>query len=165
MKTKTHDYREAGVTLPEVMVGVLILAGFFASIFELNAVCLRYIDASKESVAALQNVHDRCEVLRNLAFRDLTTASYIQTLMASPPNAADFARKATEVVRLRAYPVANGITQFTRRPDGSVTNDSTATDLGKTLVQVDVSASWNMTFGGRARTEQTTSIISNGAKK
>jgi prepilin-type N-terminal cleavage/methylation domain-containing protein len=165
MKRQIHEYREAGVTLPEVMVAVLILAGFFASVFELNAVCLRYIDASKESVAALQNVHDRCEVLRNLSFRDLTTPSYIQTLMVSPPNAADFARKATEVVTLRAYPVANGITQFTRRPDGSVTNDSTATDLGQTLVQVDVSASWNMTFGARARTEQTTSIISNGAKK
>jgi Tfp pilus assembly protein PilV len=165
MKTRIHEHREAGMTLPEVMVGVLILAGFFASVFELNAVCLRYIDASKESVAALQNVHDRCEVLRNLAFRDLTTSSYIQTLLASPPNAADFAKKATEVVRLRAYPVANGITQFTRRPNGTVTNDSTATDLGQALVQVDVSASWNMTFGGRARTEQTTSIISNGAKK
>jgi Tfp pilus assembly protein PilV len=156
---------QSGVTLTEVMVGVLVLSGFFASIFELNAVCLRYIDASKESVAALQSVHDRCEVLRNLAFRDLTSTAYVQNLMASVANGSDFVKKATEVVKIRSYPVANGITQFTRRPNGTVTSDSTATDLGQTLVQVDVSVSWNMTFGGRARTEQTTSIISNGTKK
>jgi Tfp pilus assembly protein PilV len=165
MKSSTKSHRESGVTLPEVMIGVLVLSAFFASVFELNAVCLRYIDASKESVAALESVHDRCEVLRNLSFTDLTSASYVQNLMASAPNGADFIKKATEVVQLRAYPVANGITQFTRRPDGSVTKDSTATDLGQTLVQVDVSSSWNMTFGARARTEQTTSIISNGTKK
>jgi hypothetical protein len=37
-------------------------------------------------------------------------------------------------------------------------------DLGKTLVQVDVSTIWNMTLGGRARSEQTSTIISNGSK-
>lgn len=165
MKTATKMQRQAGLTLVEVMVAVLVLAGFFASVFELNAVCLRYIDASKESVAAIQTVHDRCEVLRNLAFTDLTSTSYVQNLMASAPNGSDFTKKATEVIQLRAYPVANGVTQFTRRPDGSVTKDSTATSLGQTLVQVDVSSSWNMTFNGRPRTEQTTSIISNGTKK
>jgi prepilin-type N-terminal cleavage/methylation domain-containing protein len=165
MKSATKLPRHAGVTLPEVLIAVLILSAFFASVFELNAVCLRYIDATKESVAALQAVHDRCEVMRNLAFSDLTNSSYLNTLMASAPNGSDFSRKATEVVQLRAYPVANGITQFTRHPDGSVTQDSTATDLGQTLVQVDVSSSWNMTFGARARSEQTTSIISNGQKK
>jgi prepilin-type N-terminal cleavage/methylation domain-containing protein len=165
MEPATKTRLEAGVTLPEVLIAVLVLSVFFASVFELNAVCLRYIDATKESVAALQAVHDRCEVLRNLAYSDLTSTSYINTVMVSAPNGSDFIRKATEVVQLRAYPVANGVTQFTRHPDGGVTLDSTATDLGQTLVQVDVSSSWNMTFGARARTEQTTSIISNGQKK
>ena len=152
------------MTLPEVLVAVVLLATFCASIFELNAVCLRYIDASKESVAALQSVHDRCEVLRNLAFTDLTTKSYIQSLLATPANGSDFCKKATEVVKISAYPTANGVTQFTRTPDGAVANDLTATDLGTSLVQVDVSTSWNM-LGGRARSETTSTIISNGTKK
>src|SRR5438309_11736630 len=118
------------MTFPEVLVAVVLLATFCASIFELNAVCLRYIDASKESVAALQSVHDRCEVLRNLAFTDLTTASYIQTLLGTAPNSSDFCKKATEVVKISAYPTVNGVTQFTRTPSGAVTIDSTATDLG-----------------------------------
>ena len=152
------------MTFPEVLVAVLLLAIFCTSVFELNAVCLRYIDASKESIAALQSVHDRCEVLRNLSFSDLTTQSTVNSLLANPANSSDFCKKATEVVKIRAYPTANGVTQFTRTPDGTVSNDSTATDLGTTLVQVDVSTSWNM-LGGRARSEQTSTIISNGTKK
>jgi Tfp pilus assembly protein PilV len=152
------------MTFPEVLVAVALLATFCASIFELNAVCLRYIDASKESIAALQSVHDRCEVLRNLAFTDLTTNSYVQSLLATPANGSDFCKKATEVVKITAYPTANGVTQFTRTPDGAVANDLTATDLGTSLVQVDVSTSWNM-LGGRARSESTSTIISNGTKK
>ena len=152
------------MTLPEVMVAVLLLGIFCASVFELNAVCLRYIDASKESIAALQSVHDRCEVLRNLSFADLTTTNTVQTLLATPANGSDFCKKATEVVKITAYPTPNGVTQFTRTSNGTVTNDSTAASLGSTLVQVDVSTSWNM-LGGRARSEQTSTIISNGTKK
>jgi len=154
----------AAMTFPEVLVAVLLLAIFCASVFELNAVCLRYIDASKESIAALQSVHDRSEVLRNLSFTDLTTKSYVQSLLATPANGSEFCKKATEVVKISAYPTANGLTQFTRTPDGTVTNNLTATGLGTSLVQVDISTSWNM-LGGRARSEQTSTIISNGTKK
>src|SRR5947209_20187903 len=121
------------------MLAVLLVATFFASIFELNAVCLRYIDATKESVAALQSVHDRCEKLRNVAFPDLTTTSFVQNLMAAPANSSDFCKKAAEVVKISAFPTANGVTQFTRTPQGTITLDSTAADLGTSLVQVDVS--------------------------
>jgi Tfp pilus assembly protein PilV len=154
-----------GVTLPETMVAIVLLVTFFASIFELNAVCLRYIDATKESVAALQHVQDRSEMLRNLAFTDLTNTAAVQTLMATAPNAAEFANKATETVKISAFPTANGVTQFTRLPNGTVTNDSVATDLGTQLVKVDVQVAWPMTLGGRSRTEQTTNILSNGTKK
>ena len=154
-----------GTTLVETLVGLLLLTAFFASIFELNAVCLRYIDATKESVAALQHVQDRAEMLRNLSFADLTNTSSVQTLMTAAPNAAPFAQKATETVMITAFPTPNGITQFTRTPAGTVTTDSVATDLGKALVKVDVQVAWTMTLGGRLRTEQTTNILSNGSKK
>src|SRR5205814_9081465 len=104
-------------TLSETMVGLVLLVTFFASVFELNAVCLRYIDATKESVAALQHVQDRAEMLRNLAFTDLTNSAAVQTLMATPPNAAPFSQKATEIVTISAFPTANGVTQFTGQPN------------------------------------------------
>ena len=152
-------------TLAEVLVAALLLAVFFAAVFELNALCLRYIDATKESVAALQDVQDRAETLRNLSFTELTDSNTIRGLLAGPPNAATFAQKATEVVKISAYPTPNGVSQFTRQPDGTVTTDSLATDLGKALVKVDVSVAWTMALGNRPRTEQTTNILSNGTKK
>ena len=162
---RTPVHAQAGTTMPEVLVAAIILAVFFGSIFELNAVCLRYIDASKESMAALQLVNDRNETLRNLAFSDLTNSSYVQNLLSSPANASEFAKKATEVVKISAYPTASGVTQFTRSATGTVTTDSVAANLGSTLLQVDVAVSWMMSLGTRARSEQVTSIISNGTKK
>jgi len=158
-------FAERGTSLVEVMVTAVLIAVFFASIFELNAMCLRFIDASKESLAAVQSVQDRSETLRNLSFSNLTTTAVVQNLMLSAANSAPFSQKATEVVKLSKYPTANGVTQFTRSPDGTVVNDSVATDLGTQLVKVDVAVSWRMTLGGRARTEQTSSIVSNGTKK
>src|SRR5260370_31959137 len=116
------DGTGAAMTFPGVLIAILILAVFCTSVFELNAVCLRYIDASKESVAALQSVHDRCEVLRNLSFSDLTTQSTVQSLLANPPNGSDFCKKATEVIKISAYPTANGVTQTTHSPDRTVSN-------------------------------------------
>jgi hypothetical protein len=162
---RQQDRKEAGITLVEVLFAAALMAGFFASIFELNAVCLRYIDASKETIAALESVHDRCETLRNLAFTDLTSTSYLQGLMANAANTSDFCKKATEIVKVSAYPTANGVTQITRAPNGTITTDSTATSLGSTLVQVDVSTSWNLALNGRSRSEQITTFVSNGSKK
>ena len=166
---------QAANTLPEVLVALLLVGIFFASVFELNAVCLRYIEASKEAVSAIAAVQDRSEVLRNLAFSDLTSSSYIQNLLATPANGSDLANRATEVVKLQAYPTQNGAAQFTRangtvttqltRANGTVTTNSSDVSLGDNLVQVDVSLTWPATFGQRTRTEQTTMIVSNGQKK
>jgi hypothetical protein len=108
--------------------------------------------------------------LRNLAFSDLTTTSFVRNNVMPANYTPDktptlFSKKATEVVRITQYPAANGVTQFTRLPNGTVTTDSVAAGLGTGLVQVNVSVSWNMTMGGRARTEQTSCIVSNGTKK
>src|ERR1700686_3758597 len=89
---------QSGTTMVETMVAVALVAAFFATIFELNAVCLRYIDASKERVAALQGVQDRLEALRNLVFTpdpngsDLANATYLKSLMVTPANGSDFAK-------------------------------------------------------------------------
>jgi Tfp pilus assembly protein PilV len=155
----------------ETLVAAILVAVFFATIFEVNAVCLRYIDASKESVAALQGVQDRLETLRNLAFSDLTNATFVQNLMTTPSNGSDFAQKVTEVVTISAYPTPDASnTQIARGPGASVTPAINSTDAslanqpGK-LVKVNVTYTWTMTLGGRSGTEQTETIISSGTKK
>jgi Tfp pilus assembly protein PilV len=165
MCSPRNIHLHSGATLIEVLIAVLLFAIFFMSVFELNAICLRYIGAGKESIAALELAHDRLEVLRNLAFTDLTNPTYLQGLLSSPANGSDFAKKATEVVSVSQYPIPLGVTQLTRTGDGTVTTNSTAIDLGTNLVQVNVTDSWNMTFGQRTRSAQVTTIISNGTKK
>jgi len=155
----------SGTTLVEILVAAVLLASFFASLFEANALCLRFIAASKQSVGAIEAVQARAEIFRNLAFSDLTTTSSVQNLLATAANTSDFAKSATEVVKISAYPAANGVTRITRAMDGTVNLNSTATSLGSTLVKVDISQSWAAVFGGRQRTEQTSLIISNGTKK
>src|SRR5438132_14008387 len=94
----------AGVTLVETLMAVTLVAVFFVSIFEVNGLCLHYIKSSKNNVAALQGVQDRLEQLRNLSFANLTSASYVQTLMAAPANGSEFlARSPSEIVTLSAY--------------------------------------------------------------
>src|SRR5205823_7207228 len=100
---------------------------------------------TEDATAALQSVHDRSETLRNLAFTDLTSASYVQNLIVTAANASDFCKNATEVVTISAYPVATGVSRFTRSPNGSVATNSVAASLGSTLVQVTISTSWSAT--------------------
>jgi len=162
----------SGTTLVEILVATLLLASFFASLFEANAVCLRFIAASKQSVGAIEAVQARAEVFRNLAFSDLISASYVGNSVlkkngsANRANASDFVKSATEVVKISAYPTANGVTQMTLKRDGTVSLDSTATSSPTpTLVKVDISQTWTQVLGGRQRTEQTSLIISDGTKK
>jgi len=155
----------SGTTLVEILVAAVLLASFFASLFEANALCLRFVAASKQSVGAIEVVQARAEVFRNLRFTDLTTTSYVQNLLTTAANTSDFAKSATEVVKISAYPTANGVTQMTRATNGTVSLDSTATSLGSTLVKVDISQTWIGVLGGRQRTEQTSLIISNGTRK
>ena len=156
---------ESGATLVELMVAAFLIVAFFAAIFEVNAVCLRYVSAGKESLAAIADVNDRAETLRNLSFEDLTTPSVVSALLASPANSSAFSGRVAEVVKISAYPTPNGTSQFTRNTNGQVTVNSTATSLGDSLVRIDVSCSWAAVFGGRQRTEQVTTIVSNGTKK
>lgn len=172
--TQRHSNRsQSGTTVVETMVAVLIIAGFFGAFFEVNAVCLHYINASKESVAALQGVQDRVEVLRNLVFSDLTSTtspSSPPNLMINPANGSDFVtNQVTEVVTLSAYPTPNATnTQISRAPGASVTPTINSTDANlanANLVKVNVTYTWNSALGRRARSEQTETIISAGNKK
>jgi Tfp pilus assembly protein PilV len=156
---------DAGITLVEVLVSSFLLATLFGAIFQLNAICLRYVSAGKDSMAAISNVHDRAEALRNTAFRDLTDVDFVRALLATPANASEFAQKAPEVVRISAYPTPNGVTQFSRSANGNVSVDSTATSLGSSLVQIEVSSTSPGGLAGRPQTERAITIVANGTKK
>ena len=167
---KLSPKRTAGTTLTELMIAVMVLAGFFSMLFEVNAVCLRYIDASKENMGSLEGVHDRVESLRSLNFSDLTTQSYMTTLLTSPANGSDMAKKVQETVTLSAYPVvAGGPTITYTRAAGASSTPSVSASGGSLssngIVRADVTYAWTLALGGRQQTEMTSTLISDGTKK
>jgi Tfp pilus assembly protein PilV len=174
--TSIFKRHSAGTTLVETLVAVSLIAVFFATIFELNAACLRYIEASKESVAAQQGVQDRLEALRNLMFTDLTSTdtannpNCVPNLMQNPANGSDLAQKVTEVVTLSAYPTPDASnTVITRGPGTAVVPTINTTDsllaTSATLLKVNVTYTWHTALGGRPRSQQAETIISAGTKK
>ena len=137
---KFRSATEEGTSLPELMVTALIMAVFFASIFEVSAVCLRYVSASKENIAAVESVHDRLEQLRNTEFASLTDPTYLSVVPAvpaaspapSPPqrrnlttpaNESELARHAVEEVTISAFDgttVTTPSVKFTRAAGAKV---------------------------------------------
>ena len=152
------------MTLVELMVAAVLIVTFFAGIFEVNAVCLRYVAAGKESLAAIAAANDRAETLRNLAFQDLINPTEVRDVLAAPANASPLASSASEVVKISAFPTPNGVTQLSRSASGQVTVHSNATSLGSTLLLLEVTTSLKG-LGGRQRSEVVTLIVSNGTKK
>ena len=162
---------ETGDTFPELMISVVLIVGFFAAIFEVNGACLRYINATKENVAAIQGVQDRLEQLRSMAFTDLTSAAKMTTTLTAPSNGADFTLgQVTETVTLVNYPSGTPTVTFTRTPGASVTpsvswSGGSSFPTTTTMVKANVRYTWTMTLGQRFRSEETETIISTGVKR
>jgi len=166
MLLANNSRAQAGFTLVEVVVAAALVAVFFASIFEVNALCLRYISASKENVGATQAVHDRLELLRNVDFSTLTTASSMKGLLAQRANSSPLAQKAVETVTVSNYPSGNPTITYTRNVAGTVTSIPVTADFSSsTLVQIDVADQWPATFGNRTGTAQTSTVVAAGVKK
>src|SRR5205809_5933228 len=132
-----------GVTLIETLVAVTLVGAFFAAIFEINAVCLRYIDASKEAVAAVQGVQDRIEGLRNLCFTNLTSSTYMMNpqptpapsgprpvSLVYPANSSNLAARATEEVTVSAYPSGSPSITYSQVPGAAVYPSASPTANG-----------------------------------
>ena len=155
-----------GFTLPEVVVATALVAVFFSSIFEINALCLRYISASKENVGAIEAVNDRLERLRNADFSTLTSVSSMKSLLATAANSSPLANRAVETITVSDYSSGVPTITYTRSANGAVaTVPSTANFSNSTLVQVDVTNQWPATFANRTTTAQTSTVISAGTKK
>ena len=157
---------KAGFTLPEIVVATALVAVFFSSIFEINALCLRYISASKENVGAIEAVNDRLERLRNADFSTLTSVSSMKSLLATAANSSPLANRAVETITVSDYSSGVPTITYTRSANGAVaTVPSTANFSNSTLVQVDVTNQWPATFANRTTTAQTSTVISAGTKK
>jgi len=162
---------QCGATLAELMVTAVVIGVFFSSIFELSAVCLRYISGSKENVSAIECVQDRIEQLRGTDFNNLLDQTYMSVTPAvpaaspspSPPqrrnltvpaNASDLAQQSTEMVKISTLSGGAATTPsviYTRSPGAKI---NTATNFADTNVTPTVT--WS---GGSSFPSTTTAVV------
>jgi prepilin-type N-terminal cleavage/methylation domain-containing protein len=131
---------EAGVTLPELMITAMVIGIFFAGIFEVSGICLRYISSSKENISAVECVQDRLEQLRGTDFTSLLDPTYMAVTpptpaaspspspqqrrnLTTPANGSVLAQQATETVKISTYsgtgPTTPSVT-YTRGPGAKI---------------------------------------------
>jgi len=161
---------EAGTTLVELMITAVVVGVFFASIFEVSAICLRYISASKEKVSSIECVQDRVEQIRGADFTSLLDQTYMSVTPAtpaasplpSPPqrrnlttpsNPSALAQWATETVKISTFSGGAATTPsvtYTRAP-GAVISSTPFSDTN-----VSPTVSWS---GGASFPSTTTTVL------
>jgi hypothetical protein len=161
---------EAGTTLAELMVTAVVVGTFFASIFEVSAVCLRYISASKENVSSIECVQDRIEQVRGTDFTSLLDQTYMSVAPTPPPanpiptppqrrnltvpsNGSALASAATETVKISTFSSGAATTPsvtYTRAP-GAVISSTAFSDTN-----VSPTVSWS---GGASFPTTTTTVV------
>jgi prepilin-type N-terminal cleavage/methylation domain-containing protein len=163
------DKREAGVTLPELMIAAIIMGIFFSGIFEVTGLCIRYISSSKENISAVECVHDRLEQIRGTDFASVLDSTYMATTPAVPAaspaptpsqrrnltvpsNASPLASSATETVTISTLSGTTATTPkvtYVRQP-GAKWNTATAFS--------DTNVAPNVTWTGGASLSAATAV-------
>jgi hypothetical protein len=161
---------EAATTLAELMITAVVVGVFFACIFEVSAICLRYISASKENVSSIECVQDRVEQIRGTDFTSLLDQTYMSVTPAvpsaspspSPPqrrnlttpsNPSALAQSATETVKISTFSGGAATTPsvtYTRAP-GAVISSTPFSDT-----DVSPTVSWS---GGASFPSTTTTVL------
>jgi hypothetical protein len=159
------------MTLVEVVVTAVMVAIFFSGVFEVSAVCLRYIASSKENINAIECVQDRIEQLRGTDFTSLLDQTYMSVVPATPaaspspspqqrrnlttpPNASTLAQQGTETVKISTYSSGAATTPSVTytRAAGAIYN--AATNFSDTNVTPAVSWSGGASFPATTTTVQ-----------
>jgi hypothetical protein len=148
----------------------VVVGTFFACIFEVSAVCLRYISASKENVSSIECVQDRIEQIRGTDFTSLLDQTYMSVTPAvpasspspSPPqrrnlttpsNPSALAQTATETVKISMFSGGAATTPsvtYTRAP-GAVISSTPFSDTN-----VSPTVTW---AGGASFPTTTTTVL------
>ena len=150
----------AGFAFAETMVAaavaVIALGGFYASTQQAG----RVLRMGKEVVSASEMLQQRIEALRYAPpWSNVTTASGIASVVASPTGASANFSNVTESYTVSGYP-SGGVLTVTRSPGGTFTNNGV--DLSSaTCVKLTVQARWTG-IGNLQRSRQLSTIIAKG---
>lgn len=162
----------AGFTLVDVMGAMLVIGIALAALVTANGRSMTMLKSSKQAAVASKCLQQRIEQIRNYNWTQVTDASAIQDLYATPPLPSTELPGFSEQITISAYtppippaaapaPVAPFL-QVTRAVDGTVTLVSDNTNLTDGAeVRVNVQITWPGPVG-QTRMRETSVIVANG---
>jgi hypothetical protein len=161
--------RLSGMTLVEAVMALGLAVTGMATVFLINAQCLRILRAGKEFAAASQGLQERVEQLRIANWRQstdpnwLTSTNFLGIASASSVNLPPI----EERCRITIFPsgTSTASMEIIRDSNGLRTEPS-APDVGalfgSRMIRVDLRISWEGSGRGDIRTYETSAILSNG---
>jgi hypothetical protein len=96
----------SGATILEAVFAGAIMALFMGGLFELNARNVQLLKSGKESFAATIVLEERLEQLRSGKWADITSADYLQTILAQPASSSAQLPKLSEQISITEYPAS-----------------------------------------------------------
>ena len=160
----------AGVVLVEVMVALGLAAMTLAAVAAANSMCFGMVRAQRETIAASQLMNERLEQMRAGGWTQVTSGTALrdQVLAVSSPLLSSLSG-VHETITVTTYPAvtpAASPLRVERLADGSLTISSLppgGLSLRNMLaVRVDLKVEWTSRQNKRARSRETSSVISAG---
>jgi hypothetical protein len=160
---RAHQPAVRGATILEAVLAGALIALFMAGLFEMNARNIQLLKTGKESFAATIVLEERLEQLRCGKWTEITSAAFVQTILAAPPSSGGQLPALSEQITITAYPPAAppaAAITVTRSAAGAVAVASDNALMPKEdLVRVDLRVTWTGTPGQRTRTRELSTMI------
>src|SRR4051812_23604383 len=152
-----------GATIIEAVIAGALIALFLGGVFQMNARNIQLLKTGKESFAATVVLEERLEQVRCGKWTDITSAAYLQTILANPPSSGAQLSNLSEQITVSAYPAAappaaaNSVTRSSAGAGAVV--PSNAALPKEDLVRVDLRVTWSGTPGQRTRVREISTLI------
>jgi Tfp pilus assembly protein PilV len=169
IRPTSHPPPDAGFTIIELLVSAVLIALAVGSIMSMNTQSMHTLRDSHLAAAGSQVLQQRVEMMRALAWPDITNTAALADLMATATESeremaeANLTEKITVTVPAEATgPAVDGASSFNIvRRDGVVTSGAPGDFVAQPTLLFEGAVSWTDSTGAHARTLRTV-ICRNG---
>ncbi|MEP6669649.1 MAG: hypothetical protein ABJF10_10880 [Chthoniobacter sp.] len=162
------DPRVAGISIPEVLVALCVMAIGFVSIWMAAGQCIRLAQAHRETIAATETLMRRVEDCRAVGWNTIVSAQGIQAdILQTPAADGGYLTNVEEQITITPYPPvspaptpivvqrhANGSVQIVSEPAAGLYLRSLL------AVRADLQVTWTSGQNQRQRQRQNSTVIS-----
>ncbi len=170
MQRKTFDapLKSAGMTMPEVLMALCVIAIGFVAVWTSSGQCLQLARAHRETIAATETLFQRVEDSRTAGWNIIVSGEGIrENILAVKADQAGWLPELEEQITVTPYPPvtpapvpivvqrhANGVVEIASEPPPGLYLRSIL------AVRVDFSATWKSGQNQRRRRRETSTVVS-----